>query len=1236
MKYSLGLDLGVASIGWAIVKLDENDSVLRIEDLGVRLFDAMEKGKTDELENAIRREKRGSRRLIRRRSQRLRDLNKYFIDNFKIDIKEIDLSIVSQQFAGEEHTLLPYRLKIKGLNEKLSLEELAIISYHYCKHRGFKSNRKSEDKKSDGVLISGIENTEKTLTNRGITITNFLLETFKDNKQIRNKDKYLHAISRSMYETEFSLILDKQIESGLINNNFKDRMLNKEKYLNCFFNRQRDFSEGPGKGSKFGGQNGKSLIEQMLGNCQFYKEELRAPKGGLSAAKFVFLSHLNNITYTNENNETKRLSQEQINNLLKKALETRVFSYNTIKKEIGLETVYFNMLKNKKGEIKDLLEEKIKFFETYHDQKKILKKHLTTKEIEILKDEDFDHFSDVLLKYRTEAKFDENLKDYSEKIIKAVKEMEPITKTIDLSSKVCRELIPYQLEAMTYDKAVKAIGFNHSDRDQKANNKYIPKLDGECGLFEKLTLEITNPNVKHILFEARKLINALIKDYGKPYIINIESARDIAKIKSERGKIERENEKNAKRNFRTREKLFETGRFTSFAAVSPNDVIKQRLFDEQKGICIYCGEQFQESRLFELNSYQIDHIVPYSASFNDQYDNKALVCTKCNQEKKNRIPLHFLNENQAKNFLYRVNSNRNISGKKRDNFIRKELPEAEFGERDINNLRYANKTILRIIKASLGYSDKDILFIEGQMTNFLKKRWGLSRLTHSLKAKDMNKNRTYYLEHNFCEFNEDKITVNLTYENNKLIFELKKEKAKANRELEEQPKRLNELIDFAIENKTLFIERIGFNKNLSLEELCLYFGEQRYRAQDENNNILYEKILQFLLELISRIEAENRNKERDNHLHHACDAVVLACVTRSTTQKITNHYKYEKNKDFLDLSTEEIKEIYGEHPERFPRPYPEFVQDVKERVFQRDIDKLKEYVRKSKIYLDRCERFNKNLTIIYPSRSPLLKTSGPLHKETFFGYKPNFQTLTKRVSVQKLSIENVEDIFDKNGGNHAVYLACKAWMKNGKTGLPTIQKGSEIRKIEKVKLDLYSDIKDEAQRKEKIASKVRFDVKINGNKNNTFPVFADSENVLIIEVYKKKNSDGSLYYCPLNAFKINNAKNENIQYQLFTGQGVNNLHILSKKELNEGYQKLLSIRKNSMLEIELKNGNKSYCYSVGATSGMMEVASSLGDNYDIVGENTLFKNFCKSQYYLTVSTIKSIKVRNISLLGKIT
>ena len=67
MKYSLGLDIGTASIGWAVVNLDKN----RIEDLGVRIFERPEHPKSGESLAKPRRVARSARRRLRRRRQRL-------------------------------------------------------------------------------------------------------------------------------------------------------------------------------------------------------------------------------------------------------------------------------------------------------------------------------------------------------------------------------------------------------------------------------------------------------------------------------------------------------------------------------------------------------------------------------------------------------------------------------------------------------------------------------------------------------------------------------------------------------------------------------------------------------------------------------------------------------------------------------------------------------------------------------------------------------------------------------------------------------------------------------------------------------------------------------------------------------------------------------------------------------------------------------------------------------------
>lgn len=46
MNYVLGLDVGIASVGWAVLELNEEDNPIRIEGLGARIFDKAEVPKT--------------------------------------------------------------------------------------------------------------------------------------------------------------------------------------------------------------------------------------------------------------------------------------------------------------------------------------------------------------------------------------------------------------------------------------------------------------------------------------------------------------------------------------------------------------------------------------------------------------------------------------------------------------------------------------------------------------------------------------------------------------------------------------------------------------------------------------------------------------------------------------------------------------------------------------------------------------------------------------------------------------------------------------------------------------------------------------------------------------------------------------------------------------------------------------------------------------------------------------
>lgn len=65
MNYILGLDIGIASVGWAMVEIDKEENPIRLIDLGVRVFERAEVPKTGDSLAMARRLARSVRRLTR-------------------------------------------------------------------------------------------------------------------------------------------------------------------------------------------------------------------------------------------------------------------------------------------------------------------------------------------------------------------------------------------------------------------------------------------------------------------------------------------------------------------------------------------------------------------------------------------------------------------------------------------------------------------------------------------------------------------------------------------------------------------------------------------------------------------------------------------------------------------------------------------------------------------------------------------------------------------------------------------------------------------------------------------------------------------------------------------------------------------------------------------------------------------------------------------------------------------
>ena len=119
MKYSLGLDIGTTSVGWAVVNEDKQ----RIEDLGVRIFERPENPKNGESLAKPRREARSARRRLKRRRQRLDYLKHFFIEHQLLSENQItDLLTYDKAHVHKD----PYLLRSRAIKQKVPNDELFV------------------------------------------------------------------------------------------------------------------------------------------------------------------------------------------------------------------------------------------------------------------------------------------------------------------------------------------------------------------------------------------------------------------------------------------------------------------------------------------------------------------------------------------------------------------------------------------------------------------------------------------------------------------------------------------------------------------------------------------------------------------------------------------------------------------------------------------------------------------------------------------------------------------------------------------------------------------------------------------------------------------------------------------------------------------------------------------------------------------------------------------------------
>jgi len=731
MPYVLGLDIGARSVGWALLE-KEGDSFTRILRAGVRVFEAgtegdIEQGR-DESRGATRRAKRLARRQIRRRRQRARALYRELSGAGLLPpitpvpgspmavliqeaINRLDCEL-RRKYAGERAVnQLPYLLRARALDHRLEPHELGRALYHLGQRRGFKSNRKAESGKK-AMEDSSKAGEEKSLVYRGIddlkrqireagarTLGEYFATLDPAEQRIRNR--YTH---RSMYEEEFEAIWEAQRRHhAALTRELKDRLW------------QILFEQRPLRDT-----------EDLVGECAWIPREKRAPVWSLDYQRYRVLQTVNHLRVAENRCAPRPLTHEERWRLLEELEKKPKVTVAQAKRVLGLQKAEFTV---EEGGEKELPGDKVaaQFYEKLGESWSRLNPEERRALVECVATAESDEQLSETLQQQWGLSADQ--------ANKVVREVHLPSGYAPLSLKAIRAVMPYLEQGMDVQRA-RLEARIPLDRPVRVRELLPPLADSGVAVF--------NPAVKRALTEMRKVVNAVIRRYGKPDEIHLETARELRKSREER--------MNESKRMRGREKEREEilRRIRDEVGIpeekiSRDDVLKGLLWQECDGKCPYCGESLGGfASLYGGNSpAQIEHIIPFSRSLDNSFVNLTLAHVSDNNYKGDRTPWEAYGSNPERwdQILQRVSVFRGSYSKaklnrfKMDENAVRELSE-QFSSRALNDTRAASVAAARYLALLYGGEIVDgkrkILKITGQVTAYLRDVWGLNGLIPSI------------------------------------------------------------------------------------------------------------------------------------------------------------------------------------------------------------------------------------------------------------------------------------------------------------------------------------------------------------------------------------------------------------------------------------------------------------------------------------------------------------------------
>ncbi len=737
-RFVLGLDLGSASLGWALLALDERDSPTGLIDAGVRIFEPgvdgtsldIELGK-DQSKAVDRRVARLHRRQLRRRAARQRELFQLLQRTGLLPVPDTGSgaspeqrhhvlnaldNAIARKFVsteGASFAQMPfYLLRKRALYDPLEPFELGRVFFHLSQRRGFLSNRKDvnrsgKENEDVGQVKNSIHTLQQAIDAAGAqTLGEYFAGLDPHAAAVRRR-----WTGRAMFQKEFSFIWEKQAPHypAVMTPELREKIA----YL-LFY--QRPIAKQ----------------DKLIGRCELEPDERRAPWATMAAQRFRMLQKVNDLLIVDTKTQnTRSLSKAERIELLRILEDKGTQSFIALRKELKLKETTFNL---EAGGGKEGGEKNIPGNRTRASMLKVFGRRWDTEFSEGKRNNIIENWrkseSDDTL--RTNAVYwglDAPSTD-------ALLNETPQSDYCSLSLKAISRIMPFMEEGMSFKKAELAAGYvrfaNLTPQDE------LPQVRDTLPT-------LRNPAVERSMTEMRKVVNAICRKYGKPQMIRVELARELKKPRGERKDESDKGRRREKERLEVAKLLAKDMGRTETTLVNRRLIEKGLLHRECGGICPYTGKSIPLSSLWnDSPEFDIEHIIPRSRFPDNSFLNKTLCHQSRNQLKGNQTPYEMYRnspeeyealldrvrrwpiKNRAKLDRFRVGE----PGLKEDNSVE------GFSARQLNDTRYTSVAAMKLLATLYGstYVDgRQVVFAtSGKITADLRRDWGLEAILRRL------------------------------------------------------------------------------------------------------------------------------------------------------------------------------------------------------------------------------------------------------------------------------------------------------------------------------------------------------------------------------------------------------------------------------------------------------------------------------------------------------------------------